>query len=264
MTDLTGQVVLVTGGTSGIGRATALAFADREARVAVAARGEDRGRRVVEEIGEAGGEAVFIRADMAEPGEVEAMVDAVVERYGRLDAAVNNAARGHPPSRTADLPEEEYDRTMAVNLKGVWLSMKHEIRQMLAQSPPGGAVVNTSSVNGLGGAPRGAVYSASKAGVLGLTKSAAQEYAGDGIRINALVPGAVRTPMLEGAIEDLSGGDPEAREVIERDYRASTALGRVGRPEEAAEVAVWLCSEHASYVIGHSLIADGGLSASTR
>lgn len=264
MSDFGGHVALVTGGTSGIGRATARAFADRGASVAIAARGEDRGRQVVDEIEQAGGEAIFVRADMAEPAEVEAMVEAVVERYGRLDAAVNNAARGHPAARTADLSEEEFDRTLAVNLRGVWLSMKHEIHQMLAQDPAGGAIVNTSSVNGLGGAPRGSLYSASKAGVLGLTKSAAQEYAADGIRINGLVPGPVLTPMLKGVFEELSGGDPEAREAVEQEYHESTALGRIGRPEEAAEAAVWLCSEDASYVVGHSLIADGGFSASAR
>jgi NAD(P)-dependent dehydrogenase (short-subunit alcohol dehydrogenase family) len=151
-----------------------------------------------------------------------------------------------------------------MNLKSVWLCMQHEIRQMLSQEPRGGAIVNTSSVNGLGGAAFGCLYSAAKAGVLGLTKSAALEYSRENIRVNALVAGAFRTPMLEQAFELFSKGDPAAREKIEQRYKDFTAAGRIGNPEEAAEAVLWLCSDAASYVTGNSLIVDGGLTAPFR
>ena len=263
MEGLEGKVALVTGGGSGIGRAAALAFAREGARVVVAGRRAKAGEDTVWMVREAGGEALFVRADVSEAGEVEALVEKTVEEYGRLDCAFNNAASGEGvASLTADFGEGEFDRVVGVNLKGVWLCMKHEIRQMLAQDPPGGAIVNTSSVNGLGGAPRGALYSATKAGVLALTKSAAQEHAQWGIRVNALVPGAFRTPMLEGVFEKASGGG-DAR-AVEEAYAAQIPLGRIGDPKEAAEVAAWLCSDAASYVTGHSMIADGGLTAAVR
>lgn len=265
MRDLDGSVVLITGGTSGIGRAAAHAFASRGARVVLAARGEERGEEVAGEIEDAGGEALFVRADMAEPGDIEAMVTSAVEAYGRLDCAFNNAAGEEGAfAPAAEFTEEQFDRTMAVNLKGVWLCMKHEIRQMLGQEPAGGAIVNTSSVNGLGGAPRGALYSASKAGVLALTKSAAQEYAQQGIRVNALVAGAFHTPMLERVFDRASGGEPEARDAVREQYEQRIAMGRIGGPEEAAEAVVWLCSDAASYVTGHSMIVDGGMTAAVR
>ncbi len=265
VTDFVDRVVLVTGGTSGIGRAAARLFAERGARVVLAARGAERGEEAAHDITAGGGEAMFVRADMASPDDIEAMVRATVEAYGRLDAAFNNAAAAEGAfALTADFAEEEFDRTMRVNLRGVWLCMKHEIRQMLAQNPPGGSIVNTSSVNGLGGAPKGALYSASKAGVLALTKSAAQEYAPEGIRVNALVAGAFRTPMLEGVFEKVSGGDPDAREAVEGEYRRQIPLARIGGAEEAAEAAVWLASDAASYVTGHSMIVDGGMTAAVR
>ena len=164
----------------------------------------------------------------------------------------------------ADITEDQFDHAMTVNLKAVWLGMKYQIRQMLQQDPPGGAIVNTSSVNGLGGTRQGSIYAAAKAGVLGLTKSAALEYAGRGIRINALVPGAFRTPMLEGLMDRASGGDREARQALESRYAQISPLGRIGRPEEAAEAVVWLCSDAASFMIGHSMIVDGGMTAPTR
>ncbi|MDX1689071.1 MAG: SDR family oxidoreductase, partial [Candidatus Promineifilaceae bacterium] len=165
---------------------------------------------------------------------------------------------------TADFGEEEFDHVMATNLKGVWLCMKHEIQQMLQQEAPGGAIVNTSSINGLGGAPGGALYSASKAGVLALTKSAAQEYATQSVRVNVLVPGAFRTPMLEGAMRQAAGGDADALEQVEARYRQLAPMNRIGNPEEAAAAVVWLCSDGASYVTGHSLIVDGGATAYAR
>jgi NAD(P)-dependent dehydrogenase (short-subunit alcohol dehydrogenase family) len=151
-----------------------------------------------------------------------------------------------------------------MNLKSVWLSMRFEIGQMLSQSSPGGVIVNTSSVNGLGGAPGGALYSAAKAGVLALTKSAAQEYATRGIRVNALVAGAFRTPMLEHVFEVVGSGTPEGPAAVEAPYTGLIPMRRIGRPEEAAEAAVWLCSDAASYVTGHSMIVDGGMTAATR
>ena len=260
-----GKVALVTGGSSGIGRAAALAFAREGARVVLAARGEERGLAAARQIEAAGGEARFVACDVAKAADVTRLIGAVVDGYGRLDCAFNNAASTDGVFQlTAEFSDEEFDRAIASNLKSVWLCMKYEIRQMLAQDPPGGVIVNTSSLNGLGGAMRGALYSAAKAGVLALTKSAAQEYATRGIRVNALVAGAFRTPMLEAAFEYASGGDLGGKEAVEARYVARIPLGRIGRPEEAAEAAVWLCSAAASYVTGHSMIVDGGWTAPVR
>lgn len=262
---LDGKVALITGGSSGIGRAAAFAFAAEGARVVVAARRAERGEQTAREVVETGGEALFVRCDVSRAGEVESLVKETVAAYGRLDCAFNNAASEEGVfAATADFSEEEFDRSIDANLKSVWLCMKYEIRQMLAQEPTGGAIVNTSSVNGLGGAREGSLYSAAKSGVLALTKSAAQEYAQRGVRVNALVAGAFRTPMLQRVFERASGGDPEAAESVEVQYRRQIALGRVGEPEEAADAAVWLCSKSSSYVTGHSMIVDGGLTAATR
>jgi len=259
------KVVLVTGGSSGIGRAAALLFASRGAKVAIAARGAERGAGVVREIQSAGGTAVFVPADVSQPAQVKALLNETVATFGRLDCAFNNAAAVEEPfAPTADFTEEQFDRSLAVNLKSVWLCMQVEIRQMLAQEPPGGAIVNTSSVNGLGGVPQAALYAAAKAGVISLTKSAALEYARQGIRINALVAGAFQTPMLEDAMNRISGGNADATAEIARRYAEMVPAGRIGRPEEAAETAVWLCSDAASYVTGHSMIVDGGWTANVR
>jgi NAD(P)-dependent dehydrogenase (short-subunit alcohol dehydrogenase family) len=264
MAQLEGKVALVTGGNSGIGRAAALVFAREGAKVVVAARGVERGEEVAHEISAKGGRAVFVRADMSRAEDIEALIARAVDAYGRLDCAFNNAATEGALKMTADFTEEEFDRIVRVNLKGVWLCMRHQLRQMLGQRPAGGAIVNTSSVNGLGGVAQGALYAATKAGVLALTKSAAQEYAPRGIRVNALVAGGFRTPMLERVFERSSGGNPEAAAAAEGQLSEMVPLKRVGRPEEAAEAAVWLCSEAASYVTGHSLIVDGGLTAWAR
>jgi NAD(P)-dependent dehydrogenase (short-subunit alcohol dehydrogenase family) len=263
--NLKGRVVIITGGSSGIGRAAACLFAHEGARVVIAARSAQRGEQAAAEIRQSGGEAVFIATDVSKAGEVEALIAKTVERFGRLDYAVNNAAAYSGASAlTADFTEEEFDNTMAVDLKGVWLGMKYEIKQMLAQNPPGGAIVNTSSVNGLGGSPMASLYSAAKAGILGLTKSAAMEYGTRGIRINVLVAGAFDTPMLDWAIDRASSGDPEARQKLEKSFKTMVAAGRIGNPDEAAQVIAWLCSDAASYVTGHSMVADGGLSARFR
>jgi NAD(P)-dependent dehydrogenase (short-subunit alcohol dehydrogenase family) len=265
MAMMDGKVALVTGGSSGIGRATARVFARNGARVMVAARGAERGAEVVREIREAGGEAAFVAADVGKSADIENMVAEIVRRFGRLDYAVNNAAAYSGAFQlTADFTEAEYDETMAVDLKGVWLGMKHEIKQMLAQSPAGGAIVNTSSVNGLGGVATASLYAAAKAGILGLTKSAAMEYTVKGIRVNALVAGAFDTPMLRTHMDRAAGGEAEAREKVEERYKAMIASRRIGDPEEAAQAIVWLCSDAASYVTGHSMIVDGGLTAPFR
>jgi NAD(P)-dependent dehydrogenase (short-subunit alcohol dehydrogenase family) len=270
MGSLDGKVALVTGGSSGIGRAAALTFAREGAKVVVASRGNKAGEATVRAIKQADGEAVFVKTDVSVPAQVEAMVAEAVQMYGRLDCAFNNAATlefffGSGPRDLADLEEDDFDRVVDTNLKGVWACMKHEIRQMLNQDPPGGAIVNTSSVNGLGGTPQGALYSATKAGVLGLTKSAAQEYAQKGIRVNALVAGAFRTPMLESIWQKVAEASPSSTSSeVEKSYVAEIPAGKIGRPEEAAEVVVWLCSEAASYVTGHSMIVDGGMTASVR
>jgi NAD(P)-dependent dehydrogenase (short-subunit alcohol dehydrogenase family) len=270
MGSLDGKVALVTGGSSGIGRAAALVFSREGAKVVVASRGTQAGEETVRAIDEAGGEAVWVKTDVSVPSQVEAMVAEAVRAFGRLDCAFNNAATlelffRSGPRDLADLEEDDFDRVVDTNLKGVWACMKHEIRQMLGQDPPGGAIVNTSSINGLGGTPQGALYSATKAGVLGLSKSAAQEYAQRGIRVNALVAGAFRTPMLESiwqrVAEATPGGTPRD---VEESYVAEIPAGRIGRPEEAAEVVVWLCSEAASYITGHSMIVDGAMTAPVR
>jgi NAD(P)-dependent dehydrogenase (short-subunit alcohol dehydrogenase family) len=265
MSKLEGKVALITGGNSGIGRAAALAFAREGAKVVLAARRVERGEEVAHEIRTAGGEAQFVKADMAKSDEIEVLIKRTLELYGRLDCAFNNAATpGGSFAMTADFSEEEFDRVISVNLKGVWLCMKYEIQQMLQQQLPGGSIVNTSSVNGLGGAQQGALYSATKSGVLALTKSAAQEYARRGIRVNALVAGGFQTPMLELVLDTVSAGQPEAREELITRWNQFIPLGRIGQPEEAAEAAVWLCSDAASYVTGHSMIVDGGLTAAWR
>jgi NAD(P)-dependent dehydrogenase (short-subunit alcohol dehydrogenase family) len=258
----TGKVALVTGGSSGIGKATAIAFAKEGASVAIAARREKPGADTVEEIEQLGGEAIFIATDVSKASDVENMVLQTVKKFGRLDYAFNNAARiDETTARTADLSEEDFDRTIGINLKGVWLGMKYQIRQMLAQEPRGGAIVNTSSGNGLGGCPTASFYSATKAAIIALSKSAAWEYAREGIRINALVAGAFRTPMLDASMDRAAGGDPDARRTVEERWSAATASGRIGDPAEAAAAVLWLCSEDSSYVVGHSMIVDGGLTA---
>jgi NAD(P)-dependent dehydrogenase (short-subunit alcohol dehydrogenase family) len=265
MSTVTNKVALITGGNSGIGRATAILFAQQGASVVIAARDPERGEKVAAEIRTAGGQATFVATNVAKSADVENMVAKTVALYGRLDYAVNNAAAyAGAFSLTADFTEEEFDLTMAVNLKGVWLGMKYQIRQMLSQIPPGGAIVNTSSINGLGGAPLASLYSAAKAGILGLSKSAAMEYGLKGIRINALVAGAFDTPMLNKSIDNASGNNPEARTKTIEGFKAMVAAGRIGNPSEAAQAIVWLCSEAASYVTGHSMIVDGGLSARFR
>ncbi|NMO16911.1 glucose 1-dehydrogenase [Pyxidicoccus fallax] len=254
--------VLVTGGNSGIGRAAALAFAREGARVVVSARRVEPGEEVVSEIRASGGEACFIRCDISDEAQVEALVRRTVETYGRLDCAFNNA--GSLGSNKGPLHEQglsDFEETVNVHMRGVWLCMKHEVRAMLASSPGGGVIVNTSSVAGLGGVGGQGFYPAAKAGVIALTKTAAQEYARLGIRVNTLVAGSFETPMFEGALHALSGGDAQA---LREQVRRFIPLGRIGQASEAAAAALWLCSDAASFVTGHSMIVDGGVSSLLR
>lgn len=248
MKNLQGGVALVTGSASGIGRASALAFAKAGAKVVVTDLNIAGGHETVSRIKNNGGEAIFLKADVAQAADVEAMINRTVETYGRLDFAVNNAAISFNLHATAEISEEEWDHLMSINLRGVWLSMKYEILQMLKQGK--GAIVNMASIMGLVGLPGRADYASSKHGIIGLTKAAALDYAAAGIRINAICPGPVLTEGLKDAFARQPG------------YEAKTAanipLGRMAAPEEIAEIVVWLCSDAASYVIGHALVADGG------
>jgi NAD(P)-dependent dehydrogenase (short-subunit alcohol dehydrogenase family) len=246
-----GKVALVTGAASGIGRASALAFAREGAKTVVADVLVSGGEETVRIIKEAGGDALFVRADVSKAAEVEMLVQKIGETYGRLDYAHNNAGIEGTGGSTADCTEENWDRTIAINLKGVWLCMKYEVPQMLKQG--GGAIVNTASVAGLVGFPGSAAYCASKGGVIQLTRAAALDYAKAGIRVNAVCPGVIRTPMVERLVSD----HPEA----EAAFLAMEPIGRLGRPEEIAEAVVWLCSGAASFVTGNVMPVDGGLVA---
>lgn len=250
-TTFAGKVALVTGGGAGIGRATALAFAQAGARVAIVDIVEEAGREVVAAITAAGGEAMFIRADVVNAAEVEAMVARTVEAYGKIDCAFNNAGIEEEHMRLAECSEATFDRIMAINVKGVWLALKYELAAMLRSG--GGAIVNTASVAGLVAAPKMAAYCASKHAVLGLTKSAAIEYARKNIRVNAVCPGVIRTPMYERALQV----DPKGTAQVAQMH----PIGRVGEPEEVAAVVLWLCSDAAGFVTGHAHTVDGGLTA---
>jgi NAD(P)-dependent dehydrogenase (short-subunit alcohol dehydrogenase family) len=243
-----GKVALVTGGSSGIGKATALAFANEGARVAIANRTQDTGEQVVRAIVDAGGEAIWVKADVTQANQVESMVRAALDAYGRLDYAFNNAGSGGKGGWTAEIEEEDWNETIDTYLKSVWLCMKYEILEMLKLG--GGAIVNTSSVDGKRGFPWDPVYSAAKHGVIGLTKSAAMQYAQQGIRINAVCPGWIRTPPVEGILER----DPE----MEKQMILHQPIGRLGKPEEIAQAVVWLCSDKASLVVGTAMAVDGG------
>jgi NAD(P)-dependent dehydrogenase (short-subunit alcohol dehydrogenase family) len=246
-----GKTALVTGGSSGIGRGVALAFAQSGANVVVADIDVEGGEALVRQIRQAGSRALFVRTDVAWAEDVEALVAATVEHFGRLDMAFNNAGIELEHQRLAESDEELFDRMIAINVKGVWLCMKHEITQMLKQG--GGVIVNAASIAGLVGAPKHAIYSASKHAVVGLTKSAAAEYGRKGIRINDVCPGVIRTAMLDRALER----DEGTEEALVRMH----PIGRLGEIEDVASAVLWLCSDASGFVTGHSLAVDGALTA---
>jgi len=245
------KVALVTGGSSGIGRATAVAFANEGARVVIDDINVEGGEETLRMIKNAGGEAIFFKADISKVAEVEALVQKTIETYGRLDCAFNNAGVGEPLKRVAKTTEDNWDRVMATNLKGVYLCMKYEIPHMLKQKK--GAIVNTSSLAGRRGLSGQAAYVASKHGVMGLTKSAALEYATSGIRINAVCPGVTSTPLITHQLKD--------RPYMEKVYVDMEPVGRLGKPEEIAAAVLWLCSDEASFVVGSLFAVDGGVVA---
>jgi NAD(P)-dependent dehydrogenase (short-subunit alcohol dehydrogenase family) len=249
LNELAGRVALVTGGGSGLGRASAIAFATAGAKVVVADVDEVGGEETAAEVFEqTGGEASFVRADVSRAEDVEAMVATTVERYGRVDCALNNAGTTGTGASTADYPLDDWERTLAINLTGVFLCLKYEIPQMIGQG--GGSIVNMASGAGLVGFAGLPAYVASKHGVVGLTRAAALDHIKDGVRINAVCPGSVRTPMLEAFM----GGD----ERVERMMAKAAPIGRLGTPDEIAAAVVWLCSDAASFVVGHAFPVDGG------
>jgi len=243
------KVALVTGGASGMGLATAQAFAEAGASVAIADVSEDRVMAAAESLKAAGHRVIGIRCNVAELDEAEAMVKQTVSAFGRLDYAFNNAGVQSPVAETADADPKDYDFVMGVNLKGVWNCMKYELIQMRAQGT-GGAIVNNSSLGGLVGIAERGIYHASKHGVVGLTKSAGLEYATKGIRINAVCPGIIETPMVSGMLES----QPEAMAELMKEV----PMARLGKAREIADAVLWLCSDYSSFVIGHALPVDGG------
>src|SRR5260370_16479337 len=243
------QVALVTGAASGLGLATARAFAESGDSVVLADWNEEAAQRAAKELANKGYKTLAIRVDVSDDAQVEAMVKQTVTTFGRLDAAYNNAGVQNVLAETADTTREDYDRVMAINLRGVWSSMKFELQQMRKQGS--GTIVNCSSLGGLVGSPERGIYHAAKHGVLGFTKSAALEYAAPGIRINPLCPRLIHTPMSDQMI---ASGQADALKAMEK----SIPMGRVGRPEEIANAVLWLCSNAASYMTGQSISVDGG------
>jgi NAD(P)-dependent dehydrogenase (short-subunit alcohol dehydrogenase family) len=249
--ELEGKVGLVTGGTSGIGRETAVLFAKVGAKVVVAGRRETEGNETVELIRGTGGDALFVKADVSKATEVQTLIEKAVQKFGRLDVAFNNAGIEGAWVPIIKQSEEEWDQTIDVNLKGVWLCLKYEIRQMLKQGG-GGSIVNMASITGLVGAAGATAYSASKHGVIGLTKSAALETAKNKIRINAVCPAVVETPMGKRLF-----GAP----LVHKYVLSCHPMGRFGKTTEIAEAVVWMCSDKASFMTGQSMVLDGGFLA---
>lgn len=243
-----GKVAVVTGGSFGIGRAAAVAFAARGAKVVIADWLEDKDQNTLKQIKAVGGQGIFVACDVSKSDQVKAMIDKAVGTFGRLDFAFNNAGIEGATANTHECTEENWDKTINVNLKGAWLCMKYEIPYMLQQGK--GAIVNCASVAGLIGFTGLPAYVISKHGVVGLTKTAALEYAKQNIRINAVCPGVIHTDM----IDRITGRDKE----VEKQFVSMEPVGRMGTPEEVAEAVAWLCSDAASFVTGHSMPVDGG------
>ena len=251
MNEFQGKVALVTGGTSGIGRAAAIAYAREGAKVVVAGRRAAEGEETVRLVRAQGREAMFVPTDVAQEAQVKNLIGRTLEQFGRLDFAFNNAGIDQQPTPLLEQTVETYDQVMDINVKGVWLSMRHEIPAMLKSG--GGAIVNTSSALGVIAFPGIEVYAASKHAVIGLTKSAAVEFGKQGIRINAVLPAAIETDMYRRFV----GEKAEAIAAM----AAMHPIGRIGTPEEIADAVIWLCSSKSSFVIGHSLLVDGGFTA---
>jgi NAD(P)-dependent dehydrogenase (short-subunit alcohol dehydrogenase family) len=252
MRKMEGKIILVTGGSSGIGYATAEAFAREGAHVVIASRGEKRGEEASEAIRNMGGESLFVKTDVSQEDQVKQMVDRVVSTYGRLDFAFNNAGVEGKGARLAKETMEMWNRIMEINLKGTWLCMKYELLQMVKQG--GGIIINNASTSGLGGTPRLTIYSASKHGVIGLTKGAALEYISENIRINAVCPGIIRTPMHDERLQTTPG--------LEEIMLSMIPMRRLGKPEDVASLVMWLCSDDASYVTGSTFLMGGGQAVS--
>src|SRR5215831_10938619 len=248
MGEFAGKVALITGGNAGIGRATAIEFAKQGAKVVITGRREKEGHEVIAEIKELGGEAIFAKTDVSKESDVKAMIDRTLQTFGRLDYAFNNAGIEETFTPLSNQTEEGYDQIMDINVKGVWLSLKHEIPAMLKTG--GGAIVNNSSIAGLVGFAMAPVYVASKHAVIGLTKAVAVEYAKQNVRVNAVAPGIIETRMFLEVT-------PEIKQLLE----STTPIGRVGKPEEIAGTVIWLCSDSASFVTGQTLAIDGGYTA---
>ena len=250
-TGLADKVVLLTGAAGGIGMETAQLFAANGARLVLADIDSDAGHRAAADIQETGGVSIFVQVDVAQAADVEIMVAAAVEHFGRLDCAINNAGVDHEPRRLEDCTEAEWDRTVGINLKGVFLCMRQELPQMTSQG--GGIIVNTASIAGLGGAPKLGPYAASKHGVIGLTRTAAVEYATRGIRVNAVCPSYTRTDMVARILAT----QPE----LEAKMESASPMKRLGEPQEVARTIAWLCSDAASFINGQAIAIDGGITA---
>lgn len=251
LTEYSDKVAIITGASSGIGFATAQAFAKQGAKVVIADVQVEKGEQAVAALKKTGADAIFVKTDVSDPKQVENMVAQTLATYQRLDFAINNAGIDGDRAPTAECTEENWDRTIAINLKGVWLCMKHQIPEMVKQGQ--GCIVNIASIAGVVAFQNVPAYCASKGGVIQLTKTAALEYATQGVRINAVCPGVIKTPMVEGVIRK----DPQ----MEQALNAGTPIGRLGTPEEIASAILWLCSEHAGFMIGQPLIMDGGWTA---
>lgn len=250
--DLTGKVALVTGGSSGIGKATALAYAQQGMRVAIVDINEEQANKVACDINSVGGESIAIRADVSKGDQVAAIISKVVDEFGQLDVAFNNAGIDLENTPLAKVEEDTFDKLMAVNVKGVWLCMKYEIEQMLAQGC-GGAIVNTASIGGVIGSPRMPIYGATKHAVVSMTKTAAVEYGRKGIRVNSVCPGVINTEMARQAF----ARDPRREAIATQAH----PIGRLGEAEDVANAVLFLSSTESAFILGHQLMVDGGYTA---